>query len=749
VRGEQDPFLTGMTVVELGDGVAGSVATTMLRLLGASVIKVVGESRWVDRVGSSLVPTSSAARSLLGVVLDRDKDVVVDARSDDVATLLERADLVIDDQVRGVDDVADYVESVRRRNSSVWVTIAPFGLAGPRSGHRGSELVAQASGGLLATIESTGGGEPVSAPGVFALRAVGHVVALAALHGLDLQRGGEAPVHIEVSAQEAVIFTGALPECAHLVFRCPGQAGSGRYVAPSGLFPCLDGLVRIAAIEDHQWKGLVECLGGPAWTNGLEMRAARAEHAAMITEKVRAWTRDQDKASCADQLQRHGVPSTPVNGPAEILRSTQFAARGFLAPEDLGAGIEALVPVAPWTTRTIERDPANRVAASPRGDRRRVEGLRVTELTHVLAGPIVGSLLGAMGADVVRLEDTRRLDLYRRTGPFADGIAGLERGAYFAVANFSKRSVAAGIDDIDEAVERLLERTDVVIENVGLSRLERLGVVPIEVARTRDAIVLHVSGFGTTGPLSDYKVYANNVQAYGGLAALTLDADGEPARLGSVLADPLSSVVGATVIAAWALGGSPVGTVVDLSMSEVVATTIAEFVAAASLGIDATIPHGNEMFPFAPHGVYATRDGRWVALAIESDEEWTIFLEVLGQPPSLARDEWRSAIARWESRAEIDEAIAAVALGADADVLAARWAGAGLRASGVSRAVDLLSEAHLESRGFFAAIDHPDLGATRIVGLPWRRAGAGPFDLGAPPRLGDANAAFSLPTDVA
>jgi crotonobetainyl-CoA:carnitine CoA-transferase CaiB-like acyl-CoA transferase len=682
----------------------------------------------------------------LAFLVDRDKDVVSDD-SDQVAGLLQRADLVFDDQVRGIDDVADYVASVKQREPSVWVTISAFGLSGPRSEHRGGELIAQASGGLLATIEPIGGGRPVSTPGVVALRATGHVAALAALHGLDLARGSEGPVHLDVSAQEAVVFTGSLPECAHLVFHCPGRAGSGRYVAPSGLFPCRDGLVRIAAIEDHQWKGMVECLGGPAWTNGLEIRTARAEHAAMITEQVAAWTRDQDKATCADELQRHGVPSTPVNGPHEILHSPQFAARGFLAHEDVD-GAEALIPVAPWTAEPTGHVPDDVPATSP-ASRRRVEGLRVTELTHVLAGPIVGSLLGAMGADVVRLEDTRRLDIYRRTGPFAEGVAGVERGAYFAAANFAKQSVAVGADEIDAAVSQLLQRSDVLIENVGPARLARLGVVPADVAQARDAIVLHVSGFGTTGPLCDYKVYANNVQAYGGLAALTLDGDGQPAHLGSVIADPLSSVIGATVIAAWALGNDRIGTVVDLAMAEVVATTIAEFVVAVSLGGDPVAPVGNEMFPFAPHGVYATRDGRWVALAIESDAEWDALLEVLGRPPALARDEWRSETARWVSRTEIDEILAAIVHHEDAEVLAAVWAGRGLRACAVSRAADLLAEPHLDARAFFATIQHPELGATPHVGLPWRRAGAAPFVLGGPPRLGDANQRFSLSTKVA
>ena len=188
-----------------------------------------------------------------------------------------------------------------------------------------------------------------------------------------------------------------------------------------------------------------------------------------------------------------------------------------------------------------------------------------------------------MGATVVRLEDPDRLDIYRRSGPFADGVAGVERGAYFAVANHSKRSVL-----IEPSSRRRRCRA-------GARRSRRphreRRVVTAEPASasiprrwpTRARLVARVSGFGSDGPLAGYRVYANNVQAYGGLAGLTTGAGDEPARLGTVLADPLSSVVAAVVIAAWAVGpGRDTGAVVDVSMSEVVASTISEYVTAAS-----------------------------------------------------------------------------------------------------------------------------------------------------------------------
>jgi crotonobetainyl-CoA:carnitine CoA-transferase CaiB-like acyl-CoA transferase len=727
------PLLAGVSVVELGDGVAGATAGALLAQLGADVTKVVVRPRSVDGHRPAAPDRDGRTRSLVTIVLDRSKRVV-DATAVDVDALTAAADIVVDDHVTGVGDIEAHRRDVAERNRSVWVTISPYGLDGSRAVRLGGELVAEAAGGLLSTIEPVGGGRPTSPPGFVALRAVGSVAALAALHGLDRRRGGTEGVHIDVSAQESVVFTGALPECAHLVYSCPGRAGSGRYVAPSGLFPCRDGLVRIAAIEDHQWKGMVACLGSPAWTEGLEHRPARAEHAEMITERVREWSAQQYKAECADLLQRNGVPSTPVNGPLELLESPQFASRGFLSTDDVG-GFTVTAPGAPWVAT---------FAAGPGGDERRdrLAGVRILELTHVLAGPIVGSLLGAMGADVVRLEDERRLDIYRRTGPFADGIAGPERGAYFAVANFSKRSVVAGEVDIDDTVALLLGRSDVVIENVGRSRLDRLGIDATAV-RDDGSLVLHVSGFGSDGPLSEYKVYANNVQAYGGLAHLTRTAEGDLAHLGTVLADPLSSVVGATVVAAWALSPArATGVDVDLSMSEVVATLVGEYVAEASCSDQLTMPVGNELPPYAPHAVFQGRADRWIAVAVQTDDQWQRLLDLLGRPLELARDEWEAEAARWRDRAELEAILARLLAAADVDDLDHRLAAAGVPAAVVLRAADLLDDDHLAARGFFPRIDHPDpdVDEARIVGMPWRIVGEGPLVQAPPPRLGSANA---------
>jgi len=668
-------FLAGVRVLQLGDGIAGSAAAALLASLGADVTRIPTTT---PRMGPHLVGPHGPVTAV-DFVLDHRKRILDTAA--DPAAYARGADILIVDGAAAAPPVD---------GPTVVVSLTPFGADGPA--HPGGELVAQASGGLLATIED-GDGRPVPAPGYVALKSAGAVAALAALHGLD--RRESSPVHVDVSIQEAVIYTAALPECAHVMYRCPGRAGSGRYLAPSGVFPCRDGLVRITAVENHQWKGLLTAFGRPDWAAGLDDRPARIEHADLINAKVTEWTRDRYKADCAGVLQANGVPSTPVNLPGELLTSPQLAHRKSLTTARIGhRDVTVLGP--PWRT-----EPGGRGQRRPGG----LRGLRIAELTHVLAGPIIGSLLGAMGATVVRLEDPDRLDIYRRSGPFAEGIAGVERGAYYAVANHSKRSVLIDAEHAARDVAAALSQADVVIENVGSSRLNRLNVSPENLAAA-GRLMVRVSGFGSDGPLAGYRVYANNVQSYGGLAGLTTDAEGNPARLGTVLADPLSSVVAAVVIAAWAVGPrADTGAVIDLSMSEVVAYTVAEYLAAAST--EQADPDS------AVHrAVYRSADSRWVAVELTGDEP-------------------------------VDAAGLTAQIGSSpAEDAAAKLTGAGVRAAVVRGADELVDDPHLAARGFFPEVTHPDpqLRIGRLVGLPWRFVGAGPLPLSPPPALGSTPA---------
>ncbi|MEB4212138.1 CoA transferase [Mycobacterium sp. 94-17] len=687
-------FLTGVRVLQLGDGIAGGAATALLVSLGADATRVL-ERNAIAKFGPTIT-TPAGPVAAVDLTLDRAKRVI--EQSADLATFIDEYDIVVIDHDRAV--------TPPQTKSGVVVSVSPFGLDGPRAPQPGGELIAQAAGGMLATITGSDGA-PVPAPGYVALKAAGAVTALAALHGLDRRNSTKAPVYVDVSVQEAVAFTASLPECAHVLYSCPGRAGSGRYLAPSGLFKCRDGLVRITAVENHQWRGLLAALKNPEWAAGLDERSARIDHADLINQHVAAWAETRDKEECAALLQDHGVPSTPVNTAHEILTSTQFGWRGAVSAAQL-LGVDISVLNQPWLAHSGGRSERCRTG--------RLSDLSIVELTHVLAGPIIGTLLGGMGARVLRLEDPERLDIYRRTGPFAAGKPGVERGAYFAVANHSKQSALIESGHAAQDVAAALADADVLIENVGTSRLARLEVDPEAIAGA-GKLSVRVSGFGSTGPMAGYRVYANNVQSYGGLTGLTTSHDGSPARLGTVIADPLSSVVAATVISAWAVGPQhDTGAVIDLSMAEVVASTISEFVAAASVAEELECDPPDSLH----RGIYCGADGRWVAVELIEPEEWANLTNFIG------------------GLQELNTLVAAL----PADDAAAQLIEAGLRAAPVQCAEDLVADPHLAARGFFPEIVHPDpdIGAARLVGLPWRFTPHGPIPLAPPPALGSANA---------
>ena len=736
-------MLDGIHILEIGNGIGGASCTAILASLGARVSKLEPTGSGLPPFEPSLVTPSGARTSILAALLDRDK--TIRREPDDLTSALELrdADIVVCDRVvdaAGLPEPTDaYMALVDRSNPGVWVTLSAFGLSGPYASYRGSELIASASGGLAATVVPKDGGKPCLLPGWQGLLTTGQVGALAALHGLDRHRAEKRPVHLDVSSQEAVVMTGALADCAHAIYACPGRAGSGRYVAPSGLFPCRDGFVRITAPDNHQWAGMVRAMGEPEWTRGLDDRPARAEHAERINREVERWTLPQDIAACAERLQQHGVPSTPVNRPDELLRSPQFAARGFIESTTV-AGLDTRAPGRPYTWTPSGG------AASVEEDGRGLAGLRIAEFAHVLSGPIAGALLGAMGAHVVRFEDLARLDLYRRTGPFAHGVAGPERGAYFAVANHSKHSLAVDVSEDPDAAQRLARQSDVVLENFGTKRMTRLGVDASQTLAAKPGMLyVSISGFGQSGPLATYRAYANTVHAYGGLSHLTRDAEDEPIHMTTVIADPLSSLAAATVVAAWSLGDQRHGGVVDLSMAEVVAGRLAEFIAEAGAGGACQPPVGCDRYPFAPHGVHPTADDRWLAIAVQSDAEWDALVEALERPASLRDPAWSKASARWESRRAIEAALDEITVGVDANALFHRLQAAGVRACPVWTAAELIEDRHLTARDFFPEIDHPDpeLEGARLVGLAWRFAGEDAIALRPPPRLGD----YALPED--
>jgi crotonobetainyl-CoA:carnitine CoA-transferase CaiB-like acyl-CoA transferase len=474
-------------------------------------------------------------------------------------------------------------------------------------------------------------------------------------------------------------------------------------------------------------------MGSPEWAARFATVDSRIGDSEEIDEHVAAWTRTKTKQGAEALLQAHGVPATAVYSPAEILKSPQLGHRGAFQTLTLDSGSSATIVGLPFVLSDRRQDEI------PRRSRRSLQGLRVLEASRVLAVPLAGALLGALGAKVNKLEDLRRLDMYRRLGPYVGGEPGQETSAYFALMNHSKGSVAFDIDADHQRLEDLIKSTDVVLENLGPKRATALGLSASVAAKSHpDVLAVSSSGFGANGPYAEYRAYAYNLQASAALGYLTRNLEGRTAEIDIAWADLISAYALATIIAAWAVGPEGnVGAGVDFSMADLVIAHFNEYIAAASLDPDADdSDRANYLTPFAPHGVYRAADG-WVAVAVDGDKEYARFAAVLDHKP-LVDLRFDSSERRRAEQTALDDQINRATRQHRSEVLASALRDKGIAAERVASAAELVADVQLAARGFFTAVHHPHWGERLLIGVPWRLYGQPALPLGTPPLLGEA-----------
>ncbi|HEY2286088.1 MAG TPA: CoA transferase [Streptosporangiaceae bacterium] len=644
-------YLTGIRARVVGDGPVVTVAAGVLSALGATVDQAE------DEPGLSWEGTWDV------VICDR-----VAAGADDA--YLSR----VDRELRADPPAARHC----------WVTASAFGLSGPARSYRGSELVCAAAGGLLAAVrDSQGRFFPIA--GEQALQSVGYAAALAALHGISLSRGQGAPVHLDLSAQEAVAFITNQQTPSHVLHQCGVGVGAGRYSAPSNPFPARDGYIEIIVVDNHQFSAFCEAMGRPEWIEFFPQVADRVAAAEMIDEVVAEWSSGWAKDELEEYLQSRGISATAVRPASEVAATALFRGRRWEppAPGEPGVVVPALITGAAGD-------------GHPRPESPVLADLHVLESSNVLAGPLTGAILGALGAEVVRVEPTGRMDLYRQNGPFAGGIAGIERGAYFMGANYSKGSVTEGV--ARPLGEGALAWADAVIENTGRKRLEQLGIAPGPPGSGHDQVSLSISAFGRTGPGGTWRGYAPNVHAMAGIEDAVVAVAGRPVTIRTVLADYASATWAATLVAAWWLSGGQGSYAIDLSMAEVTAGRMIT-------GRAARPDPGGEIVDLA--------DGGHLAVSGTAGHPWpAAVLRALGGGD---RPETVSAAAAQEllrARAEADP-------GGTVAVLQA----AGIAAYVAPGPEVLAEDPQLAARGFFVRRPHPVIGTAFSMAVPWTEAG--------------------------
>lgn len=332
-------------------------------------------------------------------------------------------------------------------------------------------------------------------------------------------------------------------------------------------------------------------------------------------------------------------------------------------------------------------------------------GVRVLELARILAGPWAGQVLADLGADVIKIEREKTGDDTRQWGPpfvpAADG--GNLDAAYFHSANRGKRSIAIDLETPDgqRIIKKLVERSDVLIENFKVGGLKKYGLDYESLAKINPRLIYcSITGFGQTGPYAHRAGYDFMIQAMGGIMDLTGNPDGEPMKIGVAFADVFTGLYSTIGILSALRERETTGRGVHLDMA--LLDSLVGVLANQALNylVTGTAPKrmGNAHPNIVPYQVFPVADGH-IVIATGNDAQYIRLCDALGDP-ELGRDPaYHSNVDRVEKRAELVPKLCTLTMKFNRDDLLAKLDGATVPAGPINTLADVFADPQVLFRG--------------------------------------------------
>ena len=368
-----------------------------------------------------------------------------------------------------------------------------------------------------------------------------------------------------------------------------------------------------------------------------------------------------------------------------------------------------------------------------------LRGIRVLDLTNVLAGPYCGYQLALMGAEVIKVERPGSGDLARSLGADPERNA-VGMGISYLAQNAGKKSVTLNFKHPTgkELFKELVMTADVVVENFRPGVMDRLGL-GAEALRAEDPELIYcaITGFGQTGPRRKDPAYDQIVQGVSGVMSITGDAGAAPLRVGYPAADTIGGLTAAFAIAA-ALNQRPRGATLDVSMTESVLATMGWVVSNYLIGGVVPTPQGNENFTSAPSGTFATAD-QPINIAANRDTQWESLASHLGLSHLIDAPEYRTREDRKRNRHALRAALEEVLTTQPAAYWVGSLNGLGVPTGPVLSVPEALADPQIAERGLVGEVPFGDE-MLRITQSPVLQDGARPSVTAPPPVLGADNA---------
>jgi crotonobetainyl-CoA:carnitine CoA-transferase CaiB-like acyl-CoA transferase len=744
--------LSDVRVIEIGTGISAAFAARILGDFGASVTKVEPpggdpgrDPRLPGGLGGAMfeyLNWNKASVPLdLSVPVGRCRLRELAGSADVVITSIDPA------QARAWQLTPDAIAAWNPR--SVIVSVSPFGRDGPDAELAATELILQARGGVMA-ISGTSVGGPLKR-GLRQSTLYGGInAAYTAIAGIYALRASGEGVIADVSLRDCVSAELVMNQSLY-AFLGVLQSRPSADADPFGGYPlpCQDGFVTIQASTAAPMSRLAELFGDPALTAAKyaskEGRTAHAAEIRAIIAPVLARVRARDFFA---ETSKAGYLVGFVQGARDMLQCEHLAARrAFVSFPDLrgrdGQPVQfpaGLGRLSGWGgKRLARRAPRLGEGATPGGeeavrvpgqlpevDSRPLSALRVLDLSQVFAGPYLGGILADFGADVVKIESPYRLDQARTDyGGYFENEPGQDpwnRTSTFQVINRGKRAISIDLkNECGRAIFRQMVRhADIVIENFTPRVLPGLGLGYQDLRHLNPSLImLSNSGFGSTGPWSNFKAQGTTLEATMGISRYTGYRGGPPAKAGQSYPDFIATWTGLTALFAALVGRQRTGRGqwIDLGMYELAISVMPEpLLGVQCHGEDLERMGNSEFDAYASGVIRCAGQEDWLAYSAASPaqaRQLHALIAEAGAVGSMTHDALAAATAAW-------------AAGRDAESAAALLQQAGIPAAKVLTAKDLLLDRQLLHRHFYEVLDgFPGLGPRPIIGRPFTWKGGG------------------------
>ncbi len=350
-----------------------------------------------------------------------------------------------------------------------------------------------------------------------------------------------------------------------------------------------------------------------------------------------------------------------------------------------------------------------------------LEDLRVVDAGSLFAAPLIGTMLGDFGADVIKIEHPVAGDGMRGHGKAKDGIP-----LWWKEISRNKRTIGLSLSAPEgaEIFRKLVATADVLVENFRPGTLERWGVGPEQLHEVNPGLVIvRVTGFGQTGPYAARPGFGTLAEAMSGFAHLTGEADGPPTLPAFGLADSICGIAAssAAMMALWARErGDGRGQVVDINLLQPIMTAVGPApMVYDQLGL-VEKRHGHRSTNNAPRNTYRTRDGQWVAISTSAQAIAERVMTLVGHPEVISEPWFRSGRERAKHADLLDRYVGDWIAQRDCAEVVAEFEAAGAAVAPVYDARDLVNDPHIQATEMLTRVADDDLGPMLMHNVMWR-----------------------------